>query len=264
MFYLVPILTVIITSFTRWNGYNIPEFTGLNNYIKLFQTKTFLISLKNLLLWSLIAATAHVGFGVLVAFLLYRQPIGWKFVRAVFMIPNVISVAAWAMIYKFIFHNDFGLLNNILRIFIPNLSIDWFYQSPAAFWAITFTWLFYAVVVTLIVLGDLMAIPTELHEAAFIDGATNWQVTMNINLPLCRNSISTSIILSMTARVAMYETIILTSRGGPGDDTTNLPLILVRAIQDMNYGYANAVAMIMILIGITMLVGINALFEERD
>ena len=68
----------------------------------------------------------------------------------------------------------------------------------------------------------------------------------------------------MTARVAMYETIILTSRGGPGDDTTNLPLILVRAIQDMNYGYANAVAMIMILIGITMLVGINALFEERD
>lgn len=261
-FYMAPIITVATTAFTRWNGFNAPEWNNFNNFRKLLMQDVFYLSLKNLFSWSLIAATAHVGFGVLVAFLLYRRPAGWKVVRAVFMVPNVISVAAWAMIYKFIFNDDFGLLNNVIRVISPDFHVNWFFQTPAAFWAITFTWLFYAVIVTLIVLGDLMAIPEELHEAALIDGATNWQITWNINLPLCVNSIGTGVILSMTSRVAMYEAISLTTRGGPGDDTMNLPLILVRSIRDMNYGYANAVALVMMVIGIAMLVVISGVTKR--
>jgi len=114
LFYLSPILTVIATSFTKWDGFNKPVFIGLKNYIDLFHSKTFLISLKNLLAWSVIAATFHVGFGVLMAFVLYAKPKGWKFTRVIFMVPNVISAAAWAMIYKFIFNDDMGILNNLI------------------------------------------------------------------------------------------------------------------------------------------------------
>lgn len=103
MFYLNPIVTVFTTSLTRWDGFNAPKFIGLNNFIEMFNSETFIMSLKNLLYWSLIAATIHVIFGVLIAFILYKKPKGWKFTRAVFMIPNVISAAAWALIYKFIF-----------------------------------------------------------------------------------------------------------------------------------------------------------------
>ncbi|GKX28231.1 sugar ABC transporter permease [Vallitalea longa] len=263
-FYLVPIITVFFTSFTKWDGFNSPQFVGIKNYIKLFKNDAFLISLKNLIAWSVLAMTVHVGFGTLVAFILYKKPFGWKFTRTVFMIPNVISVAAWAMIYKFFFHNDIGILNNLIRFVNPSFNVKWFYQSPYAFWAITLTWVFYAVVVTLIVLGDLMAIPSDIHEAAKIDGASSWQTTLKINLPLCRNAIGTGVICSVTARIAMYESIILTTAGGPGDDTMNIPVILVNSLLDYRYGYANTSGVIMFVIGMITLLIVNKVFRMND
>lgn len=264
IFYVVPIITVFYTSLTKWDGFNDPKFIGLKNFIVMFQNGAFRISLKNLLAWSFIAATLHVGFGVLVALILYHKPFGWKLTRAVFMIPNVISAAAWAMIYKFIFNDDMGLLNNIIRKVNPDFHIQWFYDSPYAFWAVTLTWLFYAVIVTLIVLNDLMAIPEELLEAAKVDGATGWQITKMIQLPLCRNAIGTGIICSVTSRVAMYEQIALTTAGGPGDDTMNIPIILVKSIQDMKYGYANANGVIMFIIGLIILAIVNRAFRMNE
>lgn len=264
IFYVVPIITVFYTSLTKWDGFNDPKFIGLKNFIVMFQNGAFRISLKNLLAWSLIAATLHVGFGVLVALILYHKPFGWKLTRAVFMIPNVISAAAWAMIYKFIFNDDMGFLNNIIRKVNPDFHIQWFYDSPYAFWAVTLTWLFYAVIVTLIVLNDLMAIPEELLEAAKVDGATGWQITKMIQLPLCRNAIGTGIICSVTSRVAMYEQIALTTAGGPGDDTMNIPIILVKSIQDMKYGYANANGVIMFIIGLIILAIVNRAFRMNE
>lgn len=264
VFYLQPIITVFYTSFTKWDGFNSPTFIGIQNYITMFKNEAFLISLKNIILWSVIAATLHVGFGVLVAFILYQKPKGWKFTRAVFMIPNVISAAAWAMIYKFIFNDDMGILNNIIRKIDPDFHVQWFYTSPYAFWAVTLTWLFYAVIVTLIVLNDLMAVPEELTEAAKVDGATGWQVITKIQLPLCRNAIGTGVICSITARVAMYEQIALTTAGGPGDDTMNFPIILVKSIQDMKYGYANANGVIMFVLGLITLAIVNKAFRMNE
>lgn len=264
VFYLVPIVTVFTTSLCQWDGFGMPKWNGIKNYIRLFAQDSFLYSLKNLFWWSLIATTVHVGFGVLIAFLLYEKPKGWKFVRAVFMIPNVISVAAWAMIYKFVFNNEFGVLNTIVRFFVPSFSVNWFYESPWAFWAVTITWVFYTVIVTLIVLGDLMAIPRELLDASQIDGASGCKKTRYIMLPLCRTSIGTSVILSVTSRIAMYEAIALTTRGGPADDTMNLSLVLIRYITDYNYGMANATAVVMFVIGILVLFIINKIFRMNE
>ena len=261
-FYLIPIVTVVTTSFTQWDGFNAPKFIGLANFKKLFHNALFLESLRNLLLWALIAATLHVGYGVMMAFILNAKPRGWRFVQVVFMIPNVISVAAWSMIYKYFFRNDIGILNTVIRFFDPSFQADWFFESPYAFWAVTFTWLFYAVIVTLLVQGDLMAIPSQLHEAATIDGASRWKQIIMIDLPLCRNSIGTGVICSITARIAMYEAIYLTTNGA--GDTMNIPVILVRAIQDGKYGYANANALIMLILGLLTLYIVNKLFRMNE
>lgn len=263
-FYLKPIVTVFSTSLTKWDGFNKPEFIGLKNYLDLFTNDTFLISLRNLLMWSLIAGTLHVGFGVVIAFILYHKPFGWKFTRAVFMVPNVISAAAWAMIYKFIFNDEMGILNHIIRKFNPDFKVQWFFQSPYAFWAVTLTWLFYSVIVTLIVLNELMAIPEELTEAAKVDGATGFKIIRYIHLPLCRNAIGTGVICSITARIAMYEQIALTTAGGPGDDTMNIPIILVQAINNMKYGYANANGVIMFVLGLIILLVVSKAFRMND
>lgn len=262
LFYLIPIVQVCVTSFTQWDGFNAPKFNGVANYQKLFRNPAFKESLINLLGWSFLAATVHVGFGVIVAFVLYKKPFGWRLTRTVFMIPNVISIAAWAMIYKYFFRNDIGILNTFLRLFDPDININWFFEKPYAFWAITLTWIFYAVIVTLLVYGDLMAIPDTLHEAARIDGATSFQTMMKIDLALCRNSIGTGVICSITARIAMYEAVYLTTNGAGG--TMNLPMILVRSIQDSNYGYANAVGVIMLVLGVAILAIVNKLFRMNE
>lgn len=266
MFYVVPITTVFVTGFTKWDGFGTLEFIGMDNYIKLFTyDNTFMKAMRNLLLWSLIAATIHVGFGTLVAFILYKRPRGWKVVRGVFMIPNVIAAAAWAIIYKFMFNDDIGVINNFIRsLGFENFHVKWFYESPAAFFAITFTWLFFAVYVCLIVLNDLMAIPKEVHEAAKLDGASEWQITRFINLPLVRNAIGTGVILSVTSRISMFEEIQLTSRGGPGNDTYNISLMLYEGIVNYEYGYANAAGTIMILLGILVLLVINRMFRMNE
>lgn len=266
MFYIVPIATVFVTGFTAWDGFGELKFVAFDNYVKLFTyDDSFMIALTNLLMWSLIAATIHVGFGTLVAFILYKRPFGWKLVRGVFMIPNVIAAAAWAIIYKFMFNDDIGVINNFIRaIGFEGFHVKWFYESPAAFFAITFTWLFFAVYVCLIVLNDLMSIPKEVHESAKLDGASEWQITRFINLPLVRNSIGTGVILSVTSRISMFEEIQLTSRGGPGNDTYNISLMLYEGIVNYEYGYANAAGTIMILLGILVLVAINRLFKMNE
>lgn len=266
MFYAAPIVQVFLTSFTKWDGFTDPVFNGLTNYVNLVNSRSFMLALQNLLYWSLLATFVHVGFGVIVALVLFQKPHGWKLARAVFMIPNVISAAAWAMIYRFFFNNDFGVLNTIIRFIIPDFTVQWFYESPWAFWAVAFTWMFYAVIVTLVVLGDLMNVSGELLEAARIDGASGWRLIKDIQLPLCRNSIGTSVIVSVTARIAMYEQIALTTAGGPGNDTMSLSIMLVNGITDYRYGYANAIGVVMFLIGLVVLFLINKAFrmDESD
>jgi raffinose/stachyose/melibiose transport system permease protein len=120
------------------------------------------------------------------------------------------------------------------------------------------------VVITLVVLSDLMAISSDIHEAAIIDGASGWQIMTRIDLPLCRFSIGTSVIMGVTARISMYEAIALTSRGGPGDDTMSLSLILVRTITDYNYGLANSAAMVMLILGALIMIVCNRAFRMSE
>ncbi|WP_372661070.1 carbohydrate ABC transporter permease [Cohnella sp.] len=265
-FYIVPIITVFTTGFTDWDGFGSPSFNGLDNYIHLITyDNTFLISMRNLFLWSLIAATVHVGFGTLVAFIMYKGYFGWRFVRGVFMIPMIISAAAWAMIYKIIFNDDIGVINNFVRsIGFSDFHVNWFFETPAAFFAVTFTWLFYAVYVTLIVYNELMAIPKEVHEAALLDGAGEWQITRYINLPLVKNAIGTGIILSVTARIAGFEEVALTSGGGPGNDTYNITLMLYEGLVNYKYGYANSAATVMIVLGVMVMFVVNRVFKLNE
>lgn len=264
MFYAEPIFVMLTTSFTKWDGFNDPSPNGLSNYIKLFTNSTASVSVKNLLLWALIAMTLHVGYGVIMAFIWYYKPKGWKLSRAVFMIPNVISPAAFALIFRFLMNNEVGAVNVLIRKIFPEFNVQWYFQSPYAFWAVTFIWLFYAVVVSLIVYNDLCSIPTSLTEAAELDGSSGWNTIRHIYLPLCHNSIGTSIICSITSRIAMYEAIALTTSGGPGSDTMSLSVLMMRAISDYNYGFANAIGVVLFIFGVIVLVAVNKMFNMGE
>ena len=266
LYYLVPIITLIVTSFTVWDGFNPPQWRGIGNYFVLMESQRFTRALSNLGIWAAVAATLHAGFSLMIALYIFRKPFGGRFVRAVYMVPNVIAIAAWGMIFRFFFQGEFGILNGLIRLVFPDFTANWFFESPYAMIAIILTWLFYGVIGTLIILGDLNAIPQELHDAAKIDGASNWQITTKLNIPLSRISIGTTVILSISARIGMFEVIEFTTRGGPGvpGDTQSLSILLVNSISNNQFGFANAIGTIMLILGIVMLVVVNKVFRMND
>ena len=256
--FLYPLLSVFVTSFTDWNGFNAPCFIGLKNYSQLFQNANFQQSLKNSLIWAVYAVVVHVPFGVLVALVLAKKMRGWRFVRAVFMLPNVIASSAIALLFTFIYKPQEGILNSLIRaVGFSNFQHNWLYSMDTAFTAVTMIWLFYAAVVTLITLAELLSVPGELFEAARIDGANTWQIDWYINLPLLRKIIGTSMVIAVTSVFKKFDIVYMTTNGGPGNATMTLSVMMVNAITNtMSYGYANAIGVILIVLGVvTMQLG---------
>ncbi len=263
LFYAAPLITAIISSFSRWNGFGPMKFNGLVNYIDIFTDPDFHNALLNTLKWALWAAFVHVPFGVLVALILARRPKGWRFVRASFMVPNIISRAALAILFIFVFKPQAGILNSVIRaIGFQDFSINWLYNPNTAFLSVTNIWLWYAAVITLITMAELTAIPPSIHESALIDGASNFQIDWYINIPMLRRIIGTGVIIAVTSVFKMFDVIYMTTNGGPGNKTVNIAVMMVRSIVHTNrYGYANALGIILLIMGMGVMLLSTKVFK---
>lgn len=119
--------------------------------------------------------------------------------------------------------------------------------------------------IIILVLVGVLSIPEDVVEAAKIDGATDMQINMKIRLPLIRTIIGTCEILAATSMLREFELIYLTTNGGPGDTTLNLPLYLYKtSMTDNNYGYANMMGVILIIAGVIVVSAINRLFKMNE
>jgi raffinose/stachyose/melibiose transport system permease protein len=251
LLYLIPLATAVVSSFSRWNGFTPMQFNGLYNYISIFTDPVFHNALLNTLKWAFFAAFVHVPFGVLVALILVRRPKGWRFVRASFFLPNIISRAALAILFIFVFKPQSGILNSLIQaVGFKEFSINWLFNSRTAFLSVTSIWLWYAAVITLITMAELTAISPSIYESAKMDGATRFQIDWHINLPLLRRIIGTGIIIAVTSVFKMFDVIYMTTNGGPGSKTVNIAIMMVRSIVHTNrHGYANALGIILLLMG---------------
>lgn len=264
--YAAPIITVFYTSLCEYTAYQEPAFQGIQNFAAIFGDEDFLYSIRNTLVWVLLQSTLHVGVGLTMALVLRRKPKGWKVARTAYMIPNIIPTAATGVMFTLLLNPSFGIVQPVLDFFgvdyamIPNL----FGNSRYAFWTVTATWIFYSGFNTIIFLAEMGAIDKEIYEAAAIDGATPWQADRYITLPLMRNVCGTCVTLASVAMVSQFDIIYMTTKGGPGNSTLNLPIYLYKAATlENNYGKANAVGVVQIVIGISLVILIRRLFRER-
>ena len=264
LIYAIPVITVFFTSFCEWKLLIPPHFVGLRNYIELFtQDKDFIVALQNTALWVLLQSTFHVALGVTIAIILSKKIRGWKFIRTSYMLPTIISTAARAMVFLALFNPQYGVINSIIQLFAgPSFQQNWYFDPKTALFTVTTGWLFYAGTIVIMVMAEIVSIPESLIEAARIDGATSLQMDFKITLPLLRNVIGTSVILAATSMLKEFEMIFLTTKGGPYNLTYNLPLYLYKtAIMSNNYGYANAIGTMLIVVGVIVVICINKLFK---
>ncbi|SHJ14087.1 carbohydrate ABC transporter membrane protein 1, CUT1 family [Clostridium cavendishii DSM 21758] len=263
--YAFSIGVLAVTSFTDWSIGSKLNFVGLKNYIELFKNEDFIKSLINTVIWILLQSTVHVAIGVIFALILARKKWYFKFARTAFMIPNIISSAALGLLFLCIFNPQFGAVNSLIKALgFTDFSQNWFMDPKTSFFTVTITWLPFAAVVAILVLAEMAAIPEDIYEAARVDGATEFEIIKMITLPLLKNIIGTATILSATSMLQKLDIIMMTTSGGPGNKTLNMPMFIYQtALKENNFGLANTGGVYLIILGL-IAVGIISKIYKTD
>lgn len=264
VFFAIPLLVLLGTAFTDWSGARI-GFTGGENIARLVADPVFGKVVGNTLFYLAASTVVQVPLGVAVGIVLAMKVRGWRLLRTVLFIPFVISGAAYALIFSMFYNPRYGLLNNILApLGLPQR--DWLYETGTARWAIAGTFVFILGFVIVVTMAEIASIPTELYEAAEVDGATGWQQQLRLTLPLLRNAIGTCVLVRLLADIGMFDLVFILTAGGPNDSTATLALYAYRAYLHGQWGYANAVGLVILLLGAALILTVRRIFRigERD
>lgn len=266
LFFVIPVIYVVVVSLLKWNGITAPSFRNVQNYVMLFHDKAFTRSVLNNVIWALVAGFIQVPLAMVMAIILSRKPKGWKFFRTVYFFPQVISGIALAMLWRAVYNAETGLLNGLLKsVGLGHLACDWLGGLKTAFPAVLIYWIFYVGYYMVIMMADITTIDESYYEAATIDGATDFQQAIHITIPLIRRtSLLTCVTLASVMGLRQFEQVYMLTNGQPANTTSTIVLYMYKKLQDTNYGMASASAVILILVGVVFIVCIRRLFEGRS
>ena len=235
------------------------SFVGLANFTDILTSKgyriteplSFYFTLVVTLLWTLANVVLHVSIGLFLAILLKEPLLKLRGVyRVLLIVPWAVPNYITAMMWKGMFHRQFGAINAILGMFGIE-PVSWFAQWSTAFAAnvITNTWLGFPFMMV-VSLGALQSIPTDLYEAAEVDGASKWTQFRRITLPLLRPALLPAIILGSVWTFNMFNIIYLVSGGEPGGGTDILVSEAFRWAFQRNeqYGFAAAYSVLIFFV----------------
>ncbi len=263
---LAPICLSVYYGFTDYTGMGSMNFIGWENYKQLFHDKAFGLSLRNSLLLAIGFICIQHPLAMITAAILDK--LGGRaenFFRCVYFIPNVISVAVIAYLWKFIYNPDFGLLNNIIKAFGGKGDINWLsYEN--AIWAVLVVLIWHGFGWgMLIYYTGIKNIDPVLYEAAAIDGASPITTFLKITLPLMKPVIQVNVTMAVISALKQMETVYLLTGGGPGNSTQFAANYLYQqAFKAYKYGYGNAIGVVFIIICLLATVLLNTIFRDRD
>lgn len=246
IFQLYPILYSLYLSFTDWEGYGPPGFTGLANYRHLIHDDLFAKSLSNTLIIWLMSIVPELILALVLALVLNERKIrGKHFFRAVFYFPNIVTPVSIGVLFSLLFDWQTGAVNRVLHgLHIVDHPINWLGNPllSQVLVAAVMCWQWFGYNMLLYIAG-LQSIPPELYEAARVDGATAVQVARKITIPLLRPVIVFTLITSVIGGMQIFDVPYLLNGTGPDNSTLTIVMYLYdSAFKDSHYGYASAIA----------------------
>jgi multiple sugar transport system permease protein len=212
---LYPICYSIYYSFFNWRWGNEKDFVGISNYIFLLTDKDFWIIIKNTFVFAFFACLIEIILGVLLAIYIDRIKYGSTIIRTLLLIPLMISGISVTMLFKVILDNMFGIVPYFLSFI--GIKSNFFGSYDAAmptiigldvWWQTSF--------VFIIILAGFQSIPSEPIEAAKMDGASEWEITRYIKLPMIRSLLFLVLIFRSIDTLKVFDIIWGTTGGGPG------------------------------------------------
>ncbi len=250
VFFVAPAVVGIWYSFTNYNGLKKMDFVGLENYITLFQDAEFYKVLFNTAKFVLVFVPAGYVVALGLAVLLSADAMkGSTILRILVYWPTLLSTIMVGLTWKWIFGENFGLLNYLLeQMGIPR--IGWASNPGAAFFTTVIASVWAGCGTNMLIfIGALKQIPEELKEAARIDGANSWQIFKAITIPHLRPVTFMVLILSMITGFKEFAMVQTLTNGGPGTATTYMiQYIYTTGFTKLRVGYASAVSMVLFVI----------------
>jgi multiple sugar transport system permease protein len=248
-FLALPILASFVLSFTDFSLGNLVDplsarFIGLNNYAKLLHDPKFLQAALNTTIFVVFGTVLNLAVGLAAAVALNRGITRFRAVfRVGYYLPVVSSIVAIAVIWRFLFNADFGLVNGLLQT-VGIKGPDWLGNPTLAVGIIValMVWRNFGNAM-IIFLAGLQGIPNDLYEAARIDGANRWQEFRSITLPMLRPTMLFLTVLTTIGFLQVFEEPFVMTQGGPLNKT--LPISMYVYQQGFNFfhqGYASAMA----------------------
>ncbi len=246
IFLVIPVVIAFVGSFHIWNPLNGTfKWTGLNNYIRMFQYPTFWKSMENTVVFCAVVVFFRVLIGLALAYAITSQLMKHKtFFRTIFYMPTVTPLVAVAYVWKIMYNPQFGLVDHIF-----GLDINWLYDSKYALIAVMVMtiWKDFGYAVILFMSG-LMSISTDYYEASSIDGAGAWQTFRYITLPLLKPTMVFVVITSLISYLQAYVPVMIMTKGGPGTSTyLSSYLVYDQAFVKYNFGFASAIAFVILI-----------------
>lgn len=253
VFLIVPIFIAVYYSLTNYSGLGAATFVGLKNYKLMLADKLFAVALKDTLQVLIICAVLLFVLSFCVALLLNKEYKGSVFVKAVVFAPYVIAPILIGIIWSYMLNPNYGLINSILRsVGLDALAIEWIggmKYSPLSY-AIVFTWQVLGFHATIFIAG-LKNVPSELYEAATIDGAGSLRQVFSITIPMLKETMIINMVLIITGVFKIYELVVQLTGGGPAHQSELLVSYMYYTVfTSRRYGYGMAIATVVLTLSV--------------
>ncbi len=253
-FQLTPLLYaayISVHEFSPWAPSH--NFVGIQNYVQFLLDPNARTALFNSTLYIIAVVPCSFVLGFALALLLNRDFPGKMAIRALLLLPLVISPIVAGTAWAFIFNDQYGFANYVLRV-VKLPTFVWLADPVLAFWVIILVGIWITTPFFFIVLfAGLQSLPVAPYEAAMIDGASARQTLRYVTIPLLSPVIALSVILMTLEALRVYDTVYLLTYGGPGRATEVLSILAYKeSFQFYHMGYGASISNVTAIIGIAV------------
>ncbi|GHF97938.1 sugar ABC transporter permease [Streptomyces hydrogenans] len=262
VFVLAPIVVAVWTGFFKWGGIGpMDDFVGFGNYTKLFDDQVFLGDLGRGLYLILMSVLVQLPFALFTAVLLNQKLRGRAVYRMLFFAPYILSEVVTAVLFTMIFLPGAGMADHLAGFFgLEGLQGKWLADPstvmPTLF--VVMIWKYFGFHMMLFLAG-LQSIPSEILEAASIDGAGAWQRFRHITLPLLGPTIRISVFLSIIGSIQLFDLVWVMTAGGPNHSSETMAIAMFQfGFKRYQVGYASAISVVLFMISLVF-----SLFYQR-
>lgn len=255
-------------SLCEWNGVSpVKQFVGLQNYASLVKDPLIWQALGNNIIWILVTVFVPTTLSLILAVLLTTRGLkGVTLFRVSFFMPSIVSMVVVSVVWKWIFNQSYGTLNQVLRaIGLSSLTTSWLGNPATALGSLlgAGSWTHYGFCMV-IFLAALQGIDQTYYEAAMIDGANAFQRFINVTVPMLKNSITLLVLNSMIGSFKVFDIIWVSTTGGPYHATEVISTYIYNEAFILNkVGLGSAAAMFLTLI-IAICSAVYFKYSERE